>query len=293
MNAVRTALVFLLSLASTLVFSQKQPGDDCTREDSFPTSCSPFHAKHHQAIDDVCGPAGDAQDAGDAAQDKAKNNLCSTGDSTEITIDDLKDLQDSVDGSGLVYGNRHVNSSIPPPPVNRETFFGAAATHGLGEGAVVSFVGYIAETRAGSAESVNCHCNGVIYNDIHVALAPHALHLQKAAKDSSASEKKLITTQNNEALCTDSFTAEITPHLRPSAFTRSALNHLIDAKVVKITGQLFFDAAHHPCDGTVPGSQDPARFTSWEIHPVYLVQVCRKSSLDQCPADDPSVWKEM
>jgi hypothetical protein len=292
MKAVRFTLVLLLlSFASTFAFSQ--PGSACTREDSFPTSCSPFHATHHQPIDDVCGPAGDAADPGDAAQDKAKNNLCATGSSTEIAIDDLKGFQEAVDSSGLVYGNRHVNPAIPPPPVDREKFFGAAATEGPGEGAVVSFVGYIAETRAGSAESVNCHCNGVIYNDIHIALAPHALHLQKAAKDASTAEKKLVTTQNNEALCTDSFTAEIIPHLRPTAFTRPALNKLVDAKVVKITGQLFFDAAHHPCNGSVPGSQDPARFTSWEIHPVYSVQVCKKSSLDQCPADDPSVWKEL
>ena len=222
MKAVRIAFVFLLSLASTCAFSQ--PGSACTREDPFPTSCSPFHTKHHQPIDDVCGPAGDATDDGDAAQDKAKNNLCSTGAPAEITVDDLKDLQDAVDSGTLVYGNRHVNHGIPPPPVDRETFFGPSATHGAGEGDVVSFVGYIAETRAGSAESVNCHCNGVIYNDIHVALAPHALHIQKAAKNASAAKKKLVTTQNNEALCTDSFTAEITPHLRPTAFTRPALN---------------------------------------------------------------------
>jgi hypothetical protein len=291
MKAVRFTLFFLLSLASTFAFSQA--GSACTREDPFPTSCSPFHAKRHQPIDDVCGSAGDATDPGDAAQDKAKNNLCSTGSPSEITVDDLKDFQDAVDSSTLVYGNRHANPSIPPPPVDRKKFFGETATQGPGEGAVVSFVGYIAETRAGSAESVNCHCNGVIYNDIHVALAPHALHLQKAAKNASAAKKKLVTTQNNEALCTDSFTAEITPHLRPTTFTRPALNQLVDAKIVKITGQLFFDTAHHPCDGTKPGSQDPARFTSWEIHPVYSVQVCKKSSLNQCPADDPAVWKDL
>jgi hypothetical protein len=289
----RLPLLLALLLVVSCLPSNAQPGSACTRTDKFPTSCSPFHPQHHQAIDDVCGPAGDATDAGDAAQDTAKNNLCATGDPVEISNDDLKDMQDAVDGSGLVYGNRHVNGSIPAPPVDREQFFGAAATQGPGEGAVVSFVGYIAETRAGSAESVNCHCNGVIYNDIHVALAPHALHLQKVAKSASAAAKKLATTQNNETLCTDSFTAEVTPHLRPTTFTRPALNKLVDTKIVKITGQLFFDAAHHPCNGTVPGKQDPARFTSWEIHPVYSVQVCKKSSLDQCPADDASVWKDM
>lgn len=289
----RLTLLIAVLLVVFYLPSDAQSGSACTREDTFPTSCTPFHATHHQAIDDVCALGGDATDPGDEAQNKAKNNLCSTGSPTEITVDDLKTLQDSVDGSGLVYGNRHVNPSLPPPPTDRAKFFSAAATGGPGEGDLVAFVGYIAETRPGSGESVNCHCNGVVYNDIHVALAPHALHLQKAAKNASAAKKTLLTTQNNEALCTDSFTAEITPHLRPTTFTRPALNQLVDAKVVKITGQLMFDASHHPCDGTVPGSQDPARFTSWEIHPVYSIQVCKKSSLDQCPADDPAVWKEL
>jgi hypothetical protein len=286
-------LVFgVLSAVSCLPLNA-QPGSACTREETFPTSCSPVHKAHHQDIDDVCALGGDAADVGDEAQNKAKNNLCSTGSPTEITVDDLKTLQDSVDASTLVYGNRHVNPAIPPPPEHRETFFSPGATGGNGEGDLVSFVGYIAETRPGSGESVNCHCNGVIYNDIHVALAPHALHLQRAASNASVSKRKLVTTQNNEALCTDAFTAEITPHMRPTTFTRPALNQLVDAKVVKVTGQLFFDAAHHPCNGTTPGSQDPARFTSWEIHPVYSVQVCKKSSLDQCPADNPAVWKDM
>jgi hypothetical protein len=284
--------VFVVLLAVSCLPINAQPGSACTRSDTFPTSCNPFHPSHHQAIDAACALGGDAADPGDEAQNKAKNNLCSTGSPSEITVDDLKTLQDSVDASSLIYGNRHVNPSLPPPPTDRTTF-SPAATGGNGEGDLVSFVGYIAETRPGSGESVNCHCNGVVYNDIHIALAPHALHLQKAAKKASQAKKKLVTTQNNEALCTDSFTAEITPHLRPTAFTRPALNQLVDAKVVKVTGQLMFDASHHPCNGTVPGSQDPARFTSWEIHPVYSVQVCKKSSLDQCPADDPSVWQDM
>jgi len=120
-------VVFGVLLAASYLPINAQPGSSCTREDIFPTSCSPFHAKHHQAIDDVCGLAGAAADPGDAAQDKAKNNLCSTGSPSEITVDDLKDFQDAVDSSTLVYGNRHANPGIPPPPVDREKFFGATA----------------------------------------------------------------------------------------------------------------------------------------------------------------------
>jgi len=131
MKVVRIALVLLL-LSFTYTFAFSQPGSACTREDTFPTSCSPFHAGHHQPIDVVCGPAGDAADASDAAQDTAKNNLCSTGSPVEISVDDLKDFQDAVDSSTLVYGNRHVSPSLPPPPVDREKFFGATATQGPG-----------------------------------------------------------------------------------------------------------------------------------------------------------------
>lgn len=295
-SVVVSLLPAILLLGASLAHAQKQPGDDCTRQDSFPTTCNPFKSMHHRAIDNTCGLTGDAGDPntdGNAAQDKVKNNLCGSEKPTEITIDDLKNLQDSVDGSGLVYGNTHVIPPAPPPPVDRNKLFGKAATGDFAEGDLVAFVGYIAETKAGGAESVNCHCNGVEYNDIHVALAPHTLHLQKAPKNASKATRTQITTQNNEALCTDSFTAEVIPHLRPVAFTRTTIDKLIDAKVVRVSGQLMFDASHHPCGGTTPIKDDPARFTSWEIHPIYSIQVCRNNALDQCPADDPSVWKDL
>jgi len=236
---MKGTVVFLLHLSLVAALlrlpasAQKQPGADCTRHDKFPTSCKPFKTMHQQKIDNACGLSGDAQDEGDIAQDKAKNNLCASTDPAEIATDDLKKLQARVDDSGLVYGNRHNNPSLPPPPVDRGHFFGKPATGGFAEGDTVSFVGYIAETKPGSAETVNCHCNGATFNYIHISLAPHALHLQKAAKNASATTKKQVTTQNNEALCTDSLTAEVTPHLRPPAYNRTAIDKLIDAKVCK------------------------------------------------------------
>jgi len=181
----------------------------------------------------------------------------------------------------------------PPPPVDRGHFFGKPATGGFAEGDTVSFVGYIAETKPGNAETVNCHCNGATFNYIHISLAPHALHLQKAAKNASATTKKQVTTQNNEALCTDSLTAEVTPHLRPPAYNRTAIDKLIDAKVVKVSGQLFFDTSHHPCDGDRSRQRRPYPVYQLGIHPVYSIQICKKASLDQCPATDPTLWKEM
>jgi hypothetical protein len=110
METVTLTLVLLLSVASPFAFSQKQPGDVCTREDPFSTSYSPFHAKHHQAIDDVRGPTFGAEDPGDAGQDKAKNNLCSGGSPIEIAIYDLKDMQNAVDSSTWFMA---IGTSIP------------------------------------------------------------------------------------------------------------------------------------------------------------------------------------
>jgi hypothetical protein len=34
----------------------------------------------------------------------------------------------------------------------------------------------------------------------------------------------------------------------------------------------------------------PSRVSSWEIHPVYAIDVCKKKSLNSCKADNDSVW---
>jgi hypothetical protein len=83
----------------------------------------------------------------------------------------------------------------------------------------------------------------------------------------------------------------VIPHLRPAAFERASLNALRDKKVVKVFGQLFFDASHHPCEGSRPGRGDPARASSWEIHPVYDIRVCRERALADCKGDDASLWQ--
>ncbi len=266
----------------------------CTKHDKFPLKCNPFgSASQKHPIDNVCGVSGDATEQGDQIQDSVKNNLCASTSVHEVTISDLKSLQSGVDESGLKYGNRHVDSSLPPPPVNREEFFEKEKASGLGEGDTVFFIGYIAEAKPGSPETVNCHCTGALFNDIHVALADHPLKLKTAPANASAAAKHRVTVSNDAALCTNSFTAEVSPHLRPAVLTRARLDALKDKSIVKITGQIFFDASHHPCKGTAGGSEDPARFTSWEIHPVYAVDVCKKSTLAECRGDDPSVWKAL
>ena len=77
----------------------------------------------------------------------------------------------------------------------------------------------------------------------------------------------------------------------PQCRNRPSLNTLKNTKVVRVSGQLFFDASHHACKDDRPGSGDPIRISSWEIHPIYDIKVCKKSTVSDCRADDASVWR--
>src|SRR5262249_32908835 len=102
-------------------------------------------------------------------------------------------------------------------------------------------------------------------NDVHLVLVPTA----------------------GSAAC-KSVTAEILPHLRPDSWTLPGINHI--SNVFRVTGQLFFDAAHEPCRGGVAGNRQPARVANWEIHPVYAIDLCTSTSPSECSVDDESVW---
>jgi hypothetical protein len=288
---ILSGVVFLAAVS--LMAYPATPQNGCTRHDHFPRQCNPFGSSRARDIDSVCGLDGDATESGEQAQDRVKNNLCASGTPHELTLAELGKLQKGVDDSHLPYGNRHVHTNLPPPPADRENFSEKEKASGFGEGDPVFFVGFIVTTKPGSAESVNCHCTGAKFNDLHLELADHPLHLRKAPAGATAAEKKQITRQNNAALCANSFTAEVIPHLRPTAFERVSLNPLEDKKVVKVSGQLFFDASHHPCESSKPGLGDPARVSSWEIHPVYDIQVCKKSAVEDCKGDDTSVWQAL
>jgi hypothetical protein len=43
---------------------------------------------------------------------------------------------------------------------------------------------------------------------------------------------------------------------------------------VRVTGHLFFDSSHVPCAGGQPVPSNPKRFSLWEVHPIYQLEVC-------------------
>jgi hypothetical protein len=59
---------------------------------------------------------------------------------------------------------------------------------------------------------------------------------------------------------------------------------------VRITGTLLFDAAHRPCQNSIPSAGNPVRISVWEIHPVYAIDVCKFPTLTRCKVDDKTVW---
>jgi hypothetical protein len=225
-----------------------------------PASCAvPFaDIEVHRAIDNNCGILGDspATSPEHQEQNRRKNNLCATGSPKDVTVADLVELQKQVDASGLEYDRTHL-------PADRSSL------EDLGEGTVARIVGLIELARFSNkdkGESVNCHRRKAS-NDIHVELV------------GKLGQKKC-----------QGFSAEIIPHHRPHAWLPGDLT--TPARPVRLTGQLFFDASHHPCKRG-KRTDGPARATEWEIHPVYNVEICKNKTLAKCPIDDDSVWRRL
>lgn len=230
---------------------------------SFNSPCKLPFAGKKQPIDSKCGMAGDSgTKPALAAQDLAKNNFCATGTPVVLTFDAYPALQAAAEKLlGVNY----------TPPVDRSGLRNVYTWNGktIGEGTLVRLVAFVEKAHysdVAKGESVNCNLTGESVNDIHVPL--------------------VMTAGQDEC---QSVTAEISPHFRPAAWTASAVNR--SKNPLRFTGQLMFDAEHHPCATGKP--ENPKRQSVWEIHPVYAIDVCVNSTLDQC---DPAVsknWKAL
>ena len=101
-----------------------------------------------------------------------------------------------------------------------------------------------------------CNIPGNATNDIHIVLMPDP-------------------TDTDECHST---TAEMSPHFRPASWTPETLKAL--GKPIRVSGQLFYDGSHTPCSGS--SRPNPKRASLWEIHPVYALEVCEMTDLNQC-----------
>jgi len=239
------------------------------RDTPFDPDCElPFETTaKEQSIDDYCGPEGSAGSREGRAQNRAKNNFCAPGPPVLLRFSDFKALHEAARDAGIPYKN--VNGGGLPH--DRSELVDMASTDGntLGEGDRVSFVGYIDDARYANVrrgESVNCKLRDWQNNDIHIELA-----------------------ERRRPRNCDRISAEVSPHYRPSAWTAAALGEVKDRGLpVRITGALFFDASHNACmdGGTYRGS-------TWEIHPVYRIEVCKQTSLSRCRRSNQSQWTDL
>jgi hypothetical protein len=264
MRRLLAALLFVsLALSASLLPSAVGQGFHPTCQNSLSFQLGTL--KQVNPIDDTCDLDGDGS-ARSQLQNTAKNNFCASGPTVRVTHNTFFRLSGRIE-------TRLTNMGVPfgtptQIPDSRDMLDDVLTVGGvsIGEGSVVRYVGFVLEahhSNVSGGEKVNCDRSGLRNNDIHIALGPSP----------------------NTVPC-DSITAEISPHFRPDSwneFDQYEFTH-----PVRLTGHLFYDASHRPCRPGHPAQ--PARLSSWEIHPVYAIDVCKNSSLGSCPANDDSKW---
>ena len=224
-------------------------------------------------VDRECGPSGQAPEVEHQAQNQAKNNLCAAnpGKAIPLAKRDFTRLQQAADKlvsqGRLEYGE---GNRLPKDRQVLKDLITLANGAKVGEGSFVSYVGFISHPRNSNVEkgeSVNCKTPGAASNDIHFDLVQDP----------------------GDEICT-SITGEIIPHHRAPVYEVSILRlSRLAERPIRISGQLFFDGSHLPCR-TGAHNSPPLRATVWEVHPVYQIDVCRKTTLAACPRNNASLW---
>lgn len=210
-----------------------------------PEGCSlPYNGAENSDIDTRCPFQGGGTGAAKQAQSRAKNDLCVATDHVQpITYQQLKQKQQDANNLNLK------NLDNREPLTN------------LGEGMYVEYIAFIQDAHysdVGSGEAVNCNIPGDSTNDIHIVLVQDP----------------------NDDPC-ESTTAEMIPHYRPAAWTEANVDSdALKQHPVRVRGPLFYDDAHKPCSGS--SRPAPNRISLWEIHPVYSLDVCRLTDLNEC-----------
>lgn len=271
-----TALLFLFCLLTAFAVA----GPPAPVEDKFKLDCpAPFEATPtKRPIDKTCPNDGkfvDNDTPEHHEQNRAKNGLCAVGSGGEVqkdpipvTLSTFDQLEAKVLAKGIDFGG---SDNLPKDrKLLRENMVTNASGIPVAEGSYVVFVGKMLENHATGVESVNCSLPGVRNFDIHIALVG----------------------QGETNPC-KSVTAEIIPHYRPDSwyntYFKKTYKELQDHPW-RVKGQMFFDGSHRPCNDPLRGSKDPLRRSSWEIHPVYSIDICANTTVASCKADDESKW---
>lgn len=229
---------------------------------AFALACQlPFLEFAQAGLDvDASCPAEGTGSAGSQAQNRRKNEFCAKGPIVPLSFANFTTLQAETDKLNFPHGH---NLPEDRSPLRRMATIGGRE---VGEGTLVRIAAFVMKahhSNVSKGETVNCKLTGKDNNDVHTVL------MEKVDEDREC----------------DSLTAEITPHFRPWSWEPQYLLDL--SRPMRFTGHLFYDAAHRPCRN---GKGSPKRAASWEVHPVYGIDVCESKTLAQCPANDDSKW---
>lgn len=232
----------------------------------FDPGCPLPFAGQPAAIDADCGIEGASATSAKKRESRTKNNFCAPAPATLVTFVSFRRLHEATRAAAFELG------------ADRS---GAKDLHTTSEGKVVGegtravLAGHILRAdiaNKSNGEAVNCNRGGAARNDVHVHVA--------RSKSTSA-----------ENFCR-AVVAEISPHSRPDDWSPGNLMLVsADGRPVRITGHLFFDG-NHPvkCDMVKPAN---SRASTWEIHPVYRIDVCKKKSLSNCDPRQDGDWKTL
>jgi hypothetical protein len=238
----------------------------------FPMQCSlpPASSGPVRTVDQQCGLSGAGDTDAHLAQNAAKNNFCAQGAPVDLSREDFERLQRAVEQAGIQFGER---DNLPNDRSLLRQLLTLQSGTRVGEGSLVRHVGYISHPRYSNVrngESVNCNLTGQRNNDIHFDLVQ----------------------DKGDAAC-GSVTSEITPHHRSRMYEVDVLRlSRLSERPLRVTGQLFFDASHLPCKDGRP-QENLKRISLWEIHPVYRIDVCNKTVLEDCSVVEERVWKPL
>lgn len=247
--------------------------------ESFEISCDvPIpDANDDLAIDRNCPDYGLGQVAGQPApegkmnQARAKNNFCGEGPPVDLTIANFRQLhallqnlvQWSAGGKPSISDDRSELAAV-----------GELGDEIIGEGRVVRVIGYVREATttyenpSTGGEYVNCKQRGIERNDFHVNIG--------ATEDADVCSGIVV---------------EFSPHFRPAEWYPAKLRALIqDRRPIRVTGALFVDDEHTITTCGKPGSSQPKRGSLWEVHPIYVADVCRFKSKSSCGIDNEAAW---
>lgn len=241
-----------LALALAINTAKSPRAPSPTGEGFDPECALPFAGVRNPLFDDQCGIAGGSTDLAKQEESKAKNNFCAPTQSPRA----------------MTYGEL-ISLQSQSTKIARN-LRDRTPVRNLGEGEYVSYVAFIKDAHysdVSAGEAVNCGIPGRGTNDIHIVL--------------------LKDLGDDECMST---TAEISPHYRPPDWTAKNLMNASVGHPVRLQGQLFFDGSHKPCSGT--SRPNPKRASVWEVHPVYSIDICQQTTIDECQKST-AAWKPL